>query len=65
MDIFEDRESKKSEGIKYSLLKQNRDGIARRVSALDGNNGDNLRLLSASCLCLLALPVLLPATFVL
>lgn len=65
MDIFEDRESKKNEGIKYSLLKQNRDGIARWVSALDGNNGDNLRLLSSLCLCLLALPVLLPATFVL
>lgn len=46
---------KKSKGIKYSLLKPSMDGITGQVSPLDGDNGDNLRLLSASCLCLLAL----------
>lgn len=58
MDIFKDRKSKKSKGIKYSLLKQNMDGITGQVWPLDGDDGDNLRLLTASCLCLLALHLL-------
>lgn len=45
MDVFEDRESKESKGIKRSLLKQNLDGITGQVWPLDGDNGDNLRLL--------------------
>lgn len=41
------------------------DGVALQVLPLDGNNGDNLRLLTASYLCLLALRTQLPAMFVL
>lgn len=47
--------AKKSKEIKYSPQKQNMDGITAWVSPLDGDNGDNLRLLPALCLCLLAL----------
>lgn len=65
MDVFEDRESKKSKGIKYSLLKQNMDGLTGRVSPLGGENGDNLRLLTASCLLPVGPAYAVPATFVL
>lgn len=44
---------------------KNMDGVALQVLPLDGNIGDNLRLLTASCLCLLALHIQLPAMFVL
>lgn len=46
------------------ILKENRGGVVLWVLSLDGNNGDDLRL-PASCLCLSALHIQLPATFVL